>query len=150
MARIKKYSPIVDPHLKYYETLVVDNEPNSQYFKISEFKDTFTAGKNAFLIEGSEYLMETTEIKIEILDVAGNPIYFEPGQGIPQYYEGTSKVVAVYVYEDTPIGDANITVLGELKKYYDSNNVLVDVPDVWKGVYNGVPITTVPPAAPPV
>jgi len=136
MARIKKYSPIVDPHLKYYETLVVDNDPNSQYFKITEFKDTFTAGKNAFLIEGSQYLMETTEIKIEILDVNGNPIYFEPGQGIPQYYEGTSKVVAVYVYEDTPIGDANITVLGELKKYYDSNNVLVDVPDAWKGVYN--------------
>ena len=136
MARIKKYAPIVDTHLKYYETLVVDNNPNSEYFKISEFKDTLTAGKNAFLIEGSPYLMETTEIKIEILDVEGNPIYFEPGQGIPQYYEGTSKVVAVYVYEDTPIGDANITVLGELKSYYDSNNVLVDVPDAWKGVYN--------------
>ena len=136
MARIKKYAPIVDTHLKYYETLVTDNDPNSQYFKISEFKDTLTAGKNAFLIEGSPYLMETTEIKIEILDVDGKPIYFEPGQGIPQYYEGTSKVVAVYVYEDTPIGDANITVLGELKKYYDSNNVLVDVPDNWKGIYN--------------
>jgi hypothetical protein len=136
MPRIKKYAPIVDTHLKYYETLVVDNNPNSEYFKISEFKDTLTAGKNAFLIEGSPYLMETTEIKIEILDVEGNPIYFEPGQGIPQYYEGTSKVVAVYVYEDTPIGDANITVLGELKSYYDSNNVLVDVPDAWKGVYN--------------
>ena len=136
MARIKKYAPIVDTHLKYYETLVVDNNPNSEYFKISEFKDTLTAGKNAFLIEGSPYLMETTEIKIEILDVEGNPIYFEPGHGIPQYYEGTSKIVAIYVYEDTPIGDANITVLGELKKYYNSNNVLVDVPDNWKGIYN--------------
>ena len=60
MPRIKKYAPIVDTHLKYYETLVVDNNPNSEYFKISEFKDTLTAGKNAFLIEGSPYLMETT------------------------------------------------------------------------------------------
>jgi hypothetical protein len=135
MARIKKYSPIIDPHLKYYETFVVDTEPNSQYFKITEFKDVFTGGKNGFLIEGSPYLMETTEIKIEILDVAGNPIYFEPGQGIPQYYEGTSKVVAVYVYEDTPIGDANITVLGELKQYFDGTE-LKDIPVEWKGIYN--------------
>jgi hypothetical protein len=136
MARIKKYSPTIEPHLKYYETLVMDNEPNSQYFRITEFKDTFTGGKNGFLIEGSEYLMETTEIKIEILDVEGNPIYFEPGQGIPQYYEGVSKVVAVYVYEDTPIGLANITILGEAKKYFNENNTLVDIPDQWKGVYN--------------
>ena len=135
MARIKKYSPTIDPHLKYYETFVVDNDPNSQYFKITEFKDVFTGGKNAFLIEGSPYLMETTEIKIEILDVDGNPIYFEPGQGIPQYYEGTSKVVAVYVYEDTPIGDANITVLGELKQYFDGAQ-LKDIPTEWKGIYN--------------
>ena len=135
MARIKKYSPTIDPHLKYYETFLVDTDPNSQYFKITEFKDVFTGGKNAFLIEGSEYLMETTEIKIEILDVAGNPIYFEPGQGIPQYYEGISKVVAVYVYEDTPIGDANITVLGELKQYFDGAE-LKDIPAEWKGIYN--------------
>jgi hypothetical protein len=135
MARIKKYSPTIDTHLKYYETFVVDTEPNSKYFKITEFKDTFTGGKNGFLIEGSPELMETTEIKIEILDVDGNPIYFEPGQGIPQYYEGTSKVVAVYVYEDTPIGTADITVLGELKKYYDGAE-LKDIPDGWKGIYN--------------
>ena len=135
MARIKKYSPTIDPHLKYYETFVVDTDANSKYFKITEFKDVFTGGKNGFLIEGSQYLMETTEIKIEILDVNGNPIYFEPGQGIPQYYEGTSKVVAVYVYEDTPIGDAEITVLGELKQYFDGTE-LKDIPVEWKGIYN--------------
>jgi len=135
MARIKKYSPIVDPHLKYYETFIVDTDINSRYFKISEFKDTFTGGKNGFLIEGSPELLESTEIKIEILDVEGNPIYFEPGQGIPQYYEGTSKVVAVYVYEDTPIGSADITILGELKQYYDGLE-LKPIPAEWKGVYN--------------
>ena len=135
MARIKKYSPTIDPHLKYYETLVVDTDPNSKYFKVTEFKEEFTGGKNGFLIEGSPELMESTEIKIEILDVDGNPIYFEPGNGIPEYYEGTSKVIAVYIYEDTPIGTADITILGELKKYWE-DNVIKDVPDQWKGIYN--------------
>ena len=135
MARIKKYSPTIDPHLKYYETFLVDTAPNSRYFKITEFKDTFTGGKNGFLIEGSPQLLESTEIKIEILDVEGNPIYFEPGNGIPEYYEGNSKVIAVYVYEDTPIGTADITILGELKQYYDGVQ-LKDIPDEWKGIYN--------------
>jgi hypothetical protein len=133
MPIIKKYSP--KENLSSFNTLVVDNNPNSDYFRITEFKDTFTSGRNGFLIEGSEYLRETTEIKIEILDVEGNPLYFEPGNGIPEYYEGISKPIAVYIYQDTPIGLGKITILGEAKKYID-NDVVRDVPDLWKGIYN--------------
>ena len=142
MAIIKKYAdgqpsnnnPVVP--LSSYGTFLIDNDPNSFYFKITEFKDTFTGGKNGFLIEGSEHLKETTEIKIQILDVNGNPIYYEPGNGIPEYYEGVSKLVAVYVYEDTPIGTAKITVLAELKTYVDDNGIVQQIPDEWKNVYN--------------
>jgi hypothetical protein len=133
MARIKKYSP--EQNLSSFQTFIVDENPNSEYFRITEFKDTFTGGKNGFLIEGSEYLKESTEIKIELLDVAGNPIYYEPGNGIPEYYEGISKLVAVYIYNDTPIGLGKITVLGELKEY-DDNGVKRQIPDEWKGAYN--------------
>jgi len=136
MAIIKKYPETLYPNLTTYNTFVVDSNPNSTYFRITEFKESFTGGKNGFLIEGSEHLKETTEIKIEILDVEGNPIYWEPGNGIPEYYEGLSKVVAVYIYEDTPIGEAKITVLGELKTYIDSDGVVRDIPDEWKSVYN--------------
>ena len=136
MARIKKYAEVLTQNLTNYQTYVVDLSPNSTYFKITEFKDTFTGGKNGFLIEGSEHLKETTEIKIEILDVNGNPVYYEPGNGVPEYYEGISKVIAVYVYDDTPIGSAKITILGELKTYVDENGITQDIPDTWKGVYN--------------
>ena len=116
MARIKKYASNqttnLQPQLTQYGTFITDSLPSSIYFRISEFKDTFTGGKNGFLIEGSEHLLESTEIKIEIIDVNGNPIYYEPGDGIPEYYEGLSKLVAVHIYEDTPIGIANITILG--------------------------------------
>lgn len=133
MARIKKFSP--EQNLSSFQTFIVDDTINSDYFRITEFKDTFTGGKNGFLIEGSEYLKESTEIKIELLDVNGDPLYFEPGDGIPEYYEGISKLVAVYVYEDTPIGLGKIIVLGELKEY-DNNGVTQKVPDEWEGIYN--------------
>jgi hypothetical protein len=136
MARIKKYGNTQIQNLTSFNTFITDLNTNSDYFRITEFKESFTGGKNGFLIEGSEYLLESTEIKIEILDVDGNPIYWEPGNGIPEYYEGVSKVVAVYVYNDTPIGQANITVLGELKKYLDDDGVIRDVPAEWKGLYN--------------
>jgi hypothetical protein len=140
MARIKKYASNqttnLQPQLTQYGTFVTDQLPSSIYFRISEFKDTFTGGKNGFLIEGSEHLLESTEIKIEIIDVNGNPIYYEPGDGIPEYYEGLSKLVAVYIYEDTPIGIANITILGELKTYIDSEGNVQPIPEEWKGIYN--------------
>jgi len=134
MPRIKKFSPV--QNLSQIQTFVLDDGINSKYFKITEFKETFTGGKNGFLIEGTKYLKEGVEIKIDITDVNGNPVYFEPGDGIPEYYEGTSKLVSVYVYQDTPIGEANITILGELKRYEDETGLVRDIPDEWKGIYN--------------
>ena len=136
MARIKKYAPTLNEKLTTFQTFIVDTNPNSDYFRISEFKETLTGGKNGFQIEGSEHLLESTEIKLEILDVEGNPIYYEPGDGVPEYYEGISKIVSVHIYEDTPIGEAIVTVLGELKTYVDNDGVVKDVPTEWKGVYN--------------
>ena len=134
MPIIKKYSPL--QNLSEYNVFLNDTLENSKYFRISEFAETFTGGKNGFLIEGTEHLKETTEIKIEIKDVEGNPVYYEPGSGIPEYYEGNSILVSAHVYNDTPIGIGKITVLGELKTYLDENGNTVDVPDDWKGIYN--------------
>jgi hypothetical protein len=136
MSRIKKFGDNLPKRLNTYQTFIDDTNPNSQYFRITEFNETFTGGKNGFLIEGSEYLQQGTEIKIQILDVNGTPIYYEPGNGIPEYYEGVSKLVSVYIYEDTPIGLANITILGELKKYIDEDGIERDIPADWQGVYN--------------
>ena len=136
MPIIKKYAETLTAPLTNYNTFLVDDNPNSTYFKVTEFADVFTGGKNGFLIEGSPYLKETTEIKIQILDVNGDPIYYEPGNGIPEYYEGLSKLIAVYVYEDTPIGEAKITILGEAKNYIDADGITQEIPDEWKSVYN--------------
>ena len=144
MAIIQK--TLFPENLEKYNTFVRDTETNSKYFKITELPDTLTGGKNAFLIQGSQYLVPDTLIKIEIKDSQGNIIYHEPGEGIvsasvggesivTEYYEGVSKVVSVYVYPDTTFGPATITILGEVSSY-DNNGLLTPIPLDWEGKYN--------------
>lgn len=134
MSIIRKYSP--QQNLSKFGVFLNDMSPNSEYFGITELGENLTGGKNGFLIQGSECLKESTDIRVEILDVQGNPVYFEPGRGEPQYYEGISKLVSVIVYDDTPIGIGKITILGELKSYFDANGNKVNVPEEWDGIYN--------------
>ena len=156
MSVIKK--TLFDDRLEKVNVLINDTDPNSTYFKITELNDTFTGGKNAFLIQGSEYLVADTLIKIQIKDANGNTIYYEPGEGmvsssvngepfVSEYYEGTSKVVSVYIYpnktidtngnpsDGTAFGPATITILGELKEY-ESNGLVLPIPPEWEGQYN--------------
>ena len=134
MAILKK--TLFDESLETINVLVNDTDPNSKYFKITELPDTFTGGKNAFLIQGSPELVSDTIVKIQIRDSQGKIIYHEPGEGIPEYFEGTSKVVAVYIYPDTAFGPCTITILGELASYEDGNGIKTPIPIDWEGKYN--------------
>jgi hypothetical protein len=134
MAILKK--TLFPENLERYNIFLEDTDPNSRYFRITELPGTFSGGKNSFLIQGSPELVADTLIKIEIKDALGNVIYHEPGEGIPEYYEGTSKVVAVYVYPDTAFGPCTITILGELSEYEDANGLLTPIPSNWENQYN--------------
>ena len=134
MAKIEKISPLLN--LQNFQVFINDTIGSSNYFRISELADTFTSGKNGFLIEGSPYLKGDTEIKIEVLDVEGNPLFVQAGEGIPEYYEGLSKLITAHVYQDTPIGIGKITILGELRSYVDENGFEQPVPADWEGIYN--------------
>jgi len=134
MAKIQKTSPLLG--LKNFQVFLNDTVASSNYFRVSELSDTFTAGKNGFLIEGSPFLRGDTEIKIEVLDTNGDPLFTQAGEGIPEYYEGLSKLVTAHVYQTTPIGIGKITILGELKSYIDENGFEQPIPNEWDGVYN--------------
>ena len=134
-------------NLDRYSVLVNDTDPNSKYFKVTELSDTLTGGKNAFLIAGSDLLVADTKILIEIKSSDGSIIYNEPGEGlissslngetfVTEYYEGVSKVVAIYVYPDTNFGESTITILGEVNQYEDGNGMLTPIPLDWEGKYN--------------
>ena len=133
-----------DNRLEYKSVFLEDRRVTSQYFNLTELPDTFTGGKNAFLIAGTDYLEPNTEVLVQVRDSKGKIVYTESSDGNPEYYEGISKVIAVYVYptdsveqaiDSTAFGPCTITILGELK-YYDNNGSKTEVPEIWKGKYN--------------
>jgi len=134
-----------DERLEYKSVFLEDRRATSQYFNLTELPDTFTGGKNAFLIAGTDYLEPNTEVIIQVRDSKGKIVYTESSDGAPtEYYEGISKVVAVYVYptdsveqaiDSTAFGPCTLTILGELK-FYDNNGSKTEVPEIWKGKYN--------------
>lgn len=133
MPEIRKINAI---NLENYQVFVQDTNPTSRYFNITELPNTFTGGKNAFLIAGSDLLVSDTEIKIEIKDSNGDTIFWTPGLTATSYYEGISKVISVWVYETTATGPCTITIMGELKEYYNAAGNKVPIPNEWKGRYN--------------
>ena len=133
-----------DNQLELKSVFLEDRRVTSQYFNLTELPDTFTGGKNAFLIAGTDYLEPNTEVLVQIKDSNGKVVYTESSDGSPEYYEGISKVIAVYVYpsdsveqaiDSTTFGPCTITILGELK-FYDNNGSKTEVPEIWKGKYN--------------
>ena len=134
MPRIKRI--VEKQNLDQYVVFKEDRSVGSRYFAVTDLPQTLTGGKNGFLITGTRELELGTTVKVEITDVDGNPVYYEVAQGRPQYYEGRSKVVSVWVYDDTPIGQGKITILGELRKYRNESGDLIDIPDEWKDNYN--------------
>ena len=97
--------------LKDYSYTVYDTDAISRdFFNIIEFPDKFKAGKNLIKLRANaSKLVANSEIFIEILDYNGNPVYYEPLQYIEK--EGT-RVVAVYIYEDTSPGDCTVYIAG--------------------------------------
>jgi hypothetical protein len=110
MAKIKKYVQL--KNLASRSVWVTDDDPTSRYFRLAQIPDVLTAGKNAFLINGSDELVPTTEILIELVDSTGKTVFLQP---IKNFVEGLARVVSIEVYEDTAAGPATLTILGHLR-----------------------------------
>lgn len=116
-------------NLRAARVLIEDtSEKSENFFNLSQLGDEFSLGKNAFIIRGTPNLKEGSPILVEILDVNGNPIYYE----IPDYLEDVSRLVSVFVLENTPAGPAEITILGEAETRADGR----PVPEEWERVFN--------------
>ena len=99
------------------------------YFQISEFPNRLTAGKNLFKLRGNpQNLKVGGALGIEILDYNGDPIYYEVVDYID---EDKSRVIAIYIYEDTSPGDCTITLLSEAVTINNTN-----VPAEWQNKPN--------------
>ena len=101
----------------------------SEYFNITDFPEEMPTGRSSFLILGSRFLKENVNIKIEILDNQGQPVYIEP---VFNYEESNGVRVSVEVYQDVNAGACTLTVLGEV----DQNQIDETIPNEFQNVYN--------------
>ena len=64
----KTFKKLPKQNLLRIPVLIEDTKSYSEYFEISELNRIFHAGKNGFLIRGSDFLAQNTDISIEVLD----------------------------------------------------------------------------------
>jgi len=98
--------------LEFIPVLYEDKSLTSpEYFQISEFPTRLTAGKNLFKLRGHPTNLRTGgALGFEVLDYNGDPIYSEVVDYID---EDKSRVIAIYIYEDTSPGDCTITLVAD-------------------------------------
>ena len=116
--------------LEYIPVYFEDTSLTSpDYFQISEFPIRLTSGKNLFKLRGHPTNLRVGGyLNVEVLDYNGNPIYHEVINFIDQ---DKSRVIAIYIYEDTSPGDCTITLVAEAATI---NNQ--PVPTDWQGRAN--------------
>lgn len=105
------------------------SEYSPEFFVITEFPKQLTAGKNILKLRGNfNTLKQYSTMDIEILDYNRNPIYFEV---TPIVTTDKSRIISIYIYDDTPYGDVTITLLTESTIVENQ-----EVPSEWKGIHN--------------
>jgi hypothetical protein len=111
------------------ETGVLGDLTTSRFFNISEFPAVLPSGNSSFLIEGSNLLKPEIELRTELLDAQGNPIFH---YAIPNYNkELPARRIAIEVYDDEVVnGVGSFTILGEL------NPRQFDIPSEFQDTYN--------------
>ena len=112
-----------------YEVLIEDTSANSEYFQITGLPQLFTGGRNSFLVDGSSFLLNGSQLQIEILDINGNTIYHN---AVKNYVEGTSILISVFVYNDTPNGFGKIIIMGKASSTVNGE----PIPQEWEDTYN--------------
>jgi len=105
-------------NLDKYAVFVEDTSDKSTYFNISELSETLTSGKNTFLLKGSKYLKDRSQILIEITDANNNVLYTEIAKNSDyiEYKYNTYVLVACHVRNTHAPGDGIIRIVSNLKE----------------------------------
>jgi len=137
------------------KVFIEDKSAISDYFQVKNLPDEITDGKYCFTIDPpADILKLNSDIKVELLDSAGNPIpvifpksqetIISHGSGNFEVIENvnsdgyslntlTGRNVQIIVYSDVAHGFATLTIVGEAKKDIYTNTL---IPKDWNGVYN--------------
>jgi len=94
---------------------VIDTAYLSTTFILQEFSPQLTAGKNSITFNGSDLLKKGSEVQVECIDSAGEPLYIESTtRTSTTYKESSTYVLSVHVYAETSNGPGKLILYGTL------------------------------------
>ena len=99
----------------------------SKYFNVSNFPGVVTRGNSFFEIQGSSLLRPEVELKTEILDSTGKPVFH---YAVPKNPIERKLKVTMQVTSDISAGVGKLVILGEL------NPLFINVPEEFRDTYN--------------
>lgn len=106
-------------------------------FKVTDLSDKFLLGKNSFKLHLKEdILVFRSQVYIDILDSFGNPVYYKI---ISDNLPNKERIVAVYIYDSTPVGDCEIIIAGRLNIDPRTGLKVPYSNDVSSPDYHGIP-----------
>jgi hypothetical protein len=107
------------PRLGLDKIIPVDIEDTahlSKYFQVVEFNPSFTAGKNSFSFNGSEFLANDSEIKMECIDRDGNSLYIDSPPKEVGYIDLANFTTAIHVNKEAVGGPGKVILVGTTTK----------------------------------
>ena len=125
---------LIKQDLNLVDVLIQDTQ--NEYFNVVEMPTTFTQGRSAFKIFGSEFLKRGVPLKMEILDAAGDTVYLAPvdlvGEDVAPFLPYRFVTVEIYRPPINTEGLGKLTILGEI----DPSKVNFNIPNNFQGTYN--------------
>ncbi len=123
---------LIKQNLNQVEVFLQDD--NNEFIVVQDLPDTFGQGRSSFKVFGSDFLKQGVQLRAEILDSAGTPIFITP---VTYRYNGglptlpyTYFTIEVYSPPINVGGKAELIILGEL------DNEKINVPQEFVGRYN--------------
>ena len=108
--------------LEQIPEVIVDKSSNSEgYFGITFLPRRLYGGKNVLKLQGTRNLLKTTELQFEVLDAAGQPIFYE----VLNYLASDgSRAIILYIYPDTTPGPATLYLASRAIRNADTGDIL--------------------------
>jgi len=118
MARTFKQPP--KQNLIRLPVLIEDVRSYSDYFQVSDLNTVFHAGKNGFLLRGSEFLKRNTQVFVEVLDRFDNPVFTT---AITNFSEGGARLISTEIFERTERGAGKLVIVGTADRYSNGTTI---------------------------
>jgi len=88
------------PDLDEIQVDIEDKSHLSKYFQVVEFSPSFTAGKNSFSFNGTDFLKDGTEIKMQVLDSERNSLYIDSPPMEIHYIDLANFTTAIHINKE--------------------------------------------------